>query len=105
MKVEILYVDECPNRREAGEHVLAALTSAGRVGADVDDRLPSTREEAAAVPFAGSPTILVDGVDAFPAERVTELACRVPDRVWTGGSADRRAAGRGVPPPPVSATS
>ncbi|KGJ72437.1 alkylmercury lyase, partial [Cryobacterium roopkundense] len=34
--------------------------------------------EAAAVPFAGSPTILLDGADAFPTGvRIADLACRV----------------------------
>lgn len=77
MKVEILYVDECPNWREAGERVQAALASTGRAGVEVDYRMLRTREETAAAPFAGSPTILVDGVDAFPAQRVSDLACRV----------------------------
>ncbi|GAA4370335.1 hypothetical protein GCM10023152_09430 [Agromyces bauzanensis] len=51
---------------------------------DATDEVPvrftplSPPEPAAAVPFAGSPTILVDGVDAFPSEGSTaELACRV----------------------------
>jgi hypothetical protein len=41
-------------------------------------RLLRSSEEAAQVPFAGSPTILVDGEDAFPSEgRTTDLACRI----------------------------
>ena len=37
-----------------------------------------TSEEAGAVPFAGSPTILVNGEDGFPTEGPTiELACRI----------------------------
>jgi hypothetical protein len=35
-------------------------------------------EDAARVPFAGSPTILLDGQDLFPAaERTSALACRL----------------------------
>lgn len=35
-------------------------------------------EEAALVEFAGSPTILIDGEDAFPTGgRTTDLACRL----------------------------
>lgn len=75
--MEILYVDACPHWREAGERVLAALASVGRAGVEIDYRVLTTDEEAAASPFAGSPTILVDGVDPFPAERVEHLACRV----------------------------
>ncbi|MDV6271723.1 alkylmercury lyase [Rhodococcus globerulus] len=55
-----------------------ALADIGLVDVAVTYRLLTTSDEAAAVPFAGSPTILIDGVDAFPnADRVTELACRV----------------------------
>ncbi|RDI22596.1 hypothetical protein DEU38_113164 [Rhodococcus sp. AG1013] len=77
VKVEILYVDACPNSREAGERVLAALASVGRADVEIEYRVLATSAEAAASQFAGSPTILVDGVDPFPAERVADLACRV----------------------------
>lgn len=37
-----------------------------------------TPEQAAALSFAGSPTVLVDGVDPFPSDGgIGELACRV----------------------------
>ncbi|TYQ06164.1 UNVERIFIED_ORG: hypothetical protein FNL38_102296 [Nocardia globerula] len=52
-----------------------ALADSGLVDVAVTYRLLTTSDEAAAVPFAGSPTILIDGVDALPdADRVTELA-------------------------------
>ncbi|MES2094961.1 MAG: thioredoxin family protein [Actinomycetota bacterium] len=45
---------------------------------EVNYRLLSTSEDAAAVPFAGSPTILIDGEDLFPsAGRTADLACRL----------------------------
>ncbi|MFP3466880.1 hypothetical protein [Leifsonia sp. SIMBA_070] len=38
----------------------------------------STPEQAALVPFAGSPTITVDGEDLFPSDGGTsDLACRI----------------------------
>ena len=78
MDIEILYVDQCPNSDEAGVRVKEALAEVGLVDVAVSYRLLATDDEAAAVPFAGSPTILIDGVDAFPgADRVTDLACRV----------------------------
>jgi hypothetical protein len=44
----------------------------------VDFRLLSTPDEAARTPFAGSPTISVNGEDLFPSEgRTSELACRI----------------------------
>ncbi|MGC0363266.1 hypothetical protein ABH922_001250 [Rhodococcus sp. 27YEA15] len=78
MDIEILYVDECPNAEGAGARVSEALAAVGPIDATVSYRLLSTSDEAAAVSFAGSPTILIDGVDAFPdTGRITDLACRV----------------------------
>ncbi|WP_327012711.1 hypothetical protein [Cryobacterium sp. GrIS_2_6] len=84
MRVEILHIDECPNWMEAGTRVEAALTELGRVDVEVTYRLLTDSVQAAAVPFAGSPTFLLDGVDAFPSDgRTSDLACRVY-RIDTG---------------------
>ncbi|AOW94446.1 alkylmercury lyase [Rhodococcus sp. WMMA185] len=78
MKVEILYFDGCPNWRETADRVRAAATAIGHPDIEIVYQRISSDAEAAASPFAGSPTILVDGVDAFDdAEPVTELACRI----------------------------
>lgn len=79
MKIEILHIEACANYREAGELVARALEELDAKQVPVTFTLISTPEEAAAVPFAGSPTILIDGVDAFPSDAATttELACRV----------------------------
>lgn len=78
MKVEILHIDECPNWEEAGRRVRIALDQIGRNGVDIDHVLLSSSDEAGRVWFAGSPTILIDGVDAFPTDgRTTDLACRI----------------------------
>jgi hypothetical protein len=78
MNIEILHIDECPNWEEAGRRVATALAATGRAGVRVDYRLLRTSDEAARVPFAGSPTILLDGVDAFPTDgQTTDLACRI----------------------------
>ena len=81
---EVLYVDDCPNWRECGERTAAALKAAGLDGVAVNYRRIATSAEAAALPFAGSPTILINGADAFDnAERITELACRqTPTLAW-----------------------
>lgn len=84
MKIEILHIDDCPNWEEAGERVRAALNSAGLLDATIGYRLLRTTKEASEVPFAGSPTILLDGIDAFPSNgRTSDLACRIY-RVETG---------------------
>lgn len=75
MQVEVLYVDGCPHWREAAGRVEDAA-AALNVGIDLRFRLISSEVEAAS--FAGSPTILVDGRDAFEgAAGVNDLACRV----------------------------
>jgi hypothetical protein len=78
MKIEILHIADCPNWQEAGGRTQSALAQAGVQGAAIEYRLLSSPEDAAKVPFAGSPTILIDGVDAFPSDgRTSDLACRV----------------------------
>lgn len=78
MRVEILHIPGCPNSAEAGARVRAALDETGHPGGEILFRLLRSVEEAAAVSFAGSPTILLDGVDAFPGSgRTADLACRV----------------------------
>jgi hypothetical protein len=58
--VEVLYVDDCPNWRECGERIAAALKAAGLDGVAVNYRRIDTSAEAAALPFAGSRMILKD---------------------------------------------
>ena len=78
MRVEILHIDECPNWGEAGTRVAAALAELGRSDVEVSYRLLTDSVQASAVPFAGSPTILLDGVDAFQTDgRTSDLACRI----------------------------
>ncbi|MEQ1736946.1 MAG: hypothetical protein ABL886_11165 [Rhodoglobus sp.] len=78
MEIQILHIDECPNWSEAGERVRAVLDESGRADVEIAFTLLTTSEDAAAVPFAGSPTIVVDGEDLFPSDgRTADLACRV----------------------------
>lgn len=78
MDVTLLYFDGCPNWQVADERLQEALARAGRDDVRVQRRLVSTREEAEAARFRGSPTVLVDGRDPFadPAAPVG-LSCRV----------------------------
>lgn len=78
MEIEILHIAECPNVHEAGERVMAVLADLGASEVPVRFTLISTSEQAAQVPFSGSPTVLIDGADAFPSNgRTHDLACRV----------------------------
>jgi hypothetical protein len=78
MRVEVLHIEDCPNWEEAGRRARTVLDTLGRRDTAVEYRLLETREDAAAVWFAGSPTILIDGADAFPSDgQTSELACRL----------------------------
>jgi hypothetical protein len=77
-QVVIRYFDGCPHWRLADERVRAALQ---RIGLDSDavkhERVASDAE-AERTGFHGSPTILVDGVDPFPAQGTPAgLTCRI----------------------------
>ncbi|MDQ4214476.1 thioredoxin family protein [Microbacterium capsulatum] len=77
MRIEILTIEDCPNSPAAEREVRRALDDLG-IRADPVVRVIRTPEEAAATAFAGSPTILVDGVDAIAGSApITDLACRV----------------------------
>lgn len=76
--VRLLYFDDCPNWQVADARLKEAL---GGIGADPDAinyQQVTTVEQAAALGFRGSPTILVDGQDPFaePAA-ATGLGCRI----------------------------
>lgn len=78
MHVEVLHIHQCPSWIETGVRLKDALEAAGLSGDDIEFRVIETAQEAAAVQFFGSPTILLDGVDAFTgADRTTDLACRL----------------------------
>ena len=74
-QVELLYFDDCPNWRDA-DAVLGRL--AGEVEFELTRRLVDTPEEAEALGFRGSPSILVDGVDPFAGgDEPVGLSCRI----------------------------
>lgn len=78
MKVELLYFDGCPNWTVADERLAKALQVVGRDDVTVTRRRVETADEAAAVSFTGSPTVLVDGRDPFATgDEQVGLACRV----------------------------
>ena len=78
MQVELLYFDGCPNWRAADERLRVALAQAGREDVCVRHRRVTTPQQADAVGFHGSPTILVDGLDPFAeSSSPVSLSCRI----------------------------
>lgn len=78
MNIEVLHIANCPSWVAAGDRIREALDATGFEGTTIRYRLLESGENAAQVPFAGSPTILLDGEDMFPGGgRTSDLACRV----------------------------
>ena len=77
MNATIRYFDGCPNWEEADARLREAFVATG-TDAEIVYELVDTQEEAERLRFAGSPTILLDGIDAFPRETQSiVLTCRV----------------------------
>ena len=77
-EVRLLYFDDCPNWKIARAHLSAAMLDLGADPGKVIYQQVTTEEQAAALGFRGSPTILVDGVDPFAGpDDPTGLSCRI----------------------------
>ncbi|TFB54413.1 thioredoxin family protein [Cryobacterium tagatosivorans] len=78
MRVEIRHTADCPNWEQAGRMVRQALIATGHPDVEIGSREIRTPQDAENFPYAGSPTLVLDGVDIFPgAERIVDLACRL----------------------------
>lgn len=78
MRIELLYIEDCPNTAKALDHVEAALAALGHDEVSVHIRHIRSSADTAATGFAGSPTITVDGADIFPdGAPSSDLACRI----------------------------
>lgn len=78
MKVELLYFDGCPNWTVADERLSEAAQLVSRGDLTVHRRRVETEEDAIAVGFTGSPTILINDWDPFArGDEQVGLACRV----------------------------
>ena len=74
-EVTLQYLDGCPNWAIADQRL---RTLRSELGFTISYRRVETPEEAERVGFRGSPTVLIDGEDAFPTDdAATGLACRV----------------------------
>ena len=78
MTITLQYFDGCPSWRVTEERLREALAAVGRPDTEIEQVKVSTPEEAEAVQFHGSPTVLVDGRDPFAdADTPVGLACRL----------------------------
>ncbi len=76
--VELLWWEGCPSTEQALSELRQALGAVGLDPAAVRLREIRTDSEAEETGFVGSPTILVDGADAFPTPgEPVALACRI----------------------------
>jgi len=79
MRVELLVVPNCPHENVASERLRQALDDTGHATTPVDVRSMTAETVTGTPQFAGSPTILIDGVDPF-AEQASgsgAFSCRV----------------------------
>jgi hypothetical protein len=81
-EIELLWWEGCPSTERALEELRGALDEVGLGRAQVHMREIRTDADAEGTRFAGSPTILIDGVDPVPApgDEPAGLSCRVYPR-------------------------
>jgi hypothetical protein len=65
MKIEVLYIEGCPNHRPALERVVSVLQESAFAVAVTEIPVASA-EQAKTLGFPGSPTIRVNGADVEP---------------------------------------
>lgn len=76
MEITLQYFDGCPNWTVAAERLAVITTELP--GVVVNRRMVQSPEDAEAIGFRGSPTILVDGSDLIPdSAAAIGLACRI----------------------------
>jgi hypothetical protein len=78
MQIEVLHIDECPNLEDTKASLVELLAELKLGHIVVTLTLITSPAEAAKHRFAGSPTVLIDGLDTVPGtEQTTNLACRI----------------------------
>jgi hypothetical protein len=76
VRLEVLHVSDCPNTAVLTARLAEALS--GRRDVVIEQREISDRAEARRRGMAGSPTLLIDGVDRFAvAGQASSLSCRL----------------------------
>lgn len=84
MKVEVLYVADCPSHPAAVQLVRDVLVSEGVI-AEVSEVLITDNQMAKALAFQGSPTIRINGRDVA-VESSLSADCAVSCRFYPGSS-------------------
>ena len=78
MRIELLYIDECPNWELTLHLLRSVLDSTGHADVPITAELIDSEASAGRWEFAGSPSVLVDGVDLVPSDGpIRSLACRL----------------------------
>ena len=83
MKIEVFYIDDCPNRQPTVQRVKEALHESGLTG-DIFEIPVTDFASAIAARFLGSPTIRINGLDVEHSSRTSSqfgLTCRM---YWDG---------------------
>jgi hypothetical protein len=76
--VELLVVPDCPHEKAAADLLRSALDDVGLTAVDFQLTVIDTPEDAERRGFAGSPTILLDGIDPFQTPGQTDsVSCRL----------------------------
>lgn len=76
MEITLQYFEGCPHRVVAAEHL--ARLAADDVSITISEQVIQNPEDAEIARFRGSPSILIDGSDAFPdSNSEVGFACRV----------------------------
>ncbi|MEU9821725.1 MULTISPECIES: hypothetical protein [unclassified Pseudonocardia] len=65
MRVELLVIRDCPNEETAASRLRDGLDATGHEATPVEVRTMTEESIAGTPEFAGSPTILIDGIDPF----------------------------------------
>lgn len=78
MRIQFLYWEDCPSHEAAMER-LQQVMAEENIDEEIEIVHVETEEQAQAMRFVGSPTILIDGedVDPPPADAFAALTCRV----------------------------
>jgi hypothetical protein len=78
MKIEILYIADCPSHAGAVKLVKDALAAEG-LPAEIDEVLVKNERMAKQLEFSGSPTIRINGRDVAGEQRASHfgLGCRL----------------------------
>ena len=78
MRIDLLYIDGCPNWERTLHLLRSALDSTGHADVPIRAELIDSEASADRWAFAGSPSVLADGVDLLPSDGpIRSLACRL----------------------------